>query len=117
MRYNDIFEINRQLNQCKICLKHFINFCNLFKNKENFKKPKEHIKFLETRISNLKTKTKEWNREYSYHYDMFLKLNSNLLLLNKKKYDSMDLRMFYNCTEQGKMLYNKEQCEFFKVVN
>ena len=114
MRYVDIFELNRQLTQCKICLKHFINFCKLFKDKKNYKKPKEHIKFLETRIKELKIKIKEWNREYSYHYEMFLKLNSNLLLLNKKKYDSIDLRMFYNNTEQGKKDYNKEQYEFFK---
>ena len=116
MKYSDIFEINSLLEIRKDTLKDIINFsnqCNLNKHPSS----KSCIKRLESDIKTLKTKTKDWNREYSYHYDMFLKLNSNLLLLNKKKYDSKDLRMFYNCTEQGKMLCNKEQCEFFKIVD
>lgn len=116
MRYNDIFEINSLLEIRKDTLKNIINFsnqCNLNKNLSS----KSCIKRLESDIKLLKTKTKEWNREYSYHYNMFLKLNNNLLLLNKKKYDSRDLKTFYNCTEKGKILYNKEQYEFFKVVD
>ena len=114
MRYNDIFEINSLLEIRKETLKNIINFsnqCNLNKHPSS----KNCIKRLESDIKVLKTKIKEWNREYSYHYDMFLKLNSNLFLLNKKKYDSMDLRMFYSNTEQGKKDYNKEQYEFFKI--
>lgn len=113
MRYNDIFEINSLLENRKYCLKDFIRFSYKYNlNKKEISK--NHIKILELNIKLLKTKIKEWNREYSYHYDMFLKLNSNLLLLNKKKYYSIDLINFYNCTEQGKTLYNKEQYEFFK---
>lgn len=113
MRYADIFKINSLLENRRYCLKDFIRFSIKY-NLNKQKVSKNHIKSLELDIKKLKIKLKDWNREYSYHYNMFLKLNSNLLLLNKKKYDSLDLRMFYNNTEQGKKDYNKEQYEFFK---
>lgn len=109
MRYVDIFELNSLLEIRKNTLHNILNFSNECSLKKH-QNVKSCIKRLEIDIKLLKTKIKEWNRKYNYHYNICLTFNSEVRYLNKSK----DIIYFYNYTEKGKELYNKEQYEFFK---